>query len=155
MDRLAQQAYELHALGRCVPPRSRTPPLAHDGWTCPGFSAPSWARHPSTGQRVRGGRRSNARTKPGLPKLGLPKPTQRGRQAARPRSAVEEILQDGSCAAGAFLATEIDVRRHARPAVPELVCGISRRQSSLTHQGGHALSECVTAESRKARTSER
>ena len=73
----------------------------------------------------------------------------------RHRSAVEQIFQDGSCAAGAFLATEIDVRRHARPAVPKLVCGISRRQSSLTHQSGHALSECVTAESRKARTSER
>jgi hypothetical protein len=39
--------------------------------------------------------------------------------------------------------------------VPKLVCGISRRQSSLTHQSGHALSECVTTESCKARTSER
>ena len=70
-------------------------------------------------------------------------------------SAVEQIFQDASCAAGAFLATEIDIRRHARPTVPKLVCGISRRQSSLTHQSGHALSECVTAESGKASTSER
>jgi len=82
-------------------------------------------------------------------------PVYAGQLGGRHRSAVEQIFQDGSCAAGAFLATEIDVCRHARPAVPKLVCGISRRQSSLTHQSGHALSECVTTESCKARTSER
>ncbi len=44
----------------------------------------------------------------------------------RHRSAVEQIFQDCGCAAGAFLTAEIDVRRHARPAVSKLVCGISR-----------------------------
>ena len=58
--------------------------------------------------------------------------TESGLHQAQDRSAVEQIFQDGSCAAGACLATEIDVRRHARPAVPKLVCGISRRQSSLS-----------------------
>ena len=82
-------------------------------------------------------------------------PVYAGQLGGGHRSAVEQIFQDASCAAGAFLATEIDIRRHARPTVPKLVCGISRRQSSLTHQSGHALSECVTAESLKASTSER
>jgi hypothetical protein len=71
------------------------------------------------------------------------------------RSGVEQIFQDSSCTAGPFLPTEIDIRRHARPTVPKLVCGISRRQSSLTHQSSHALPECVTTESCKASTSER
>jgi hypothetical protein len=59
-------------------------------------------------------------------------PVNAGQLGGRHRSAVEQICQDGSCAADAYLATEIDIRRHAPPAAPKLVCGISRRQSSLT-----------------------
>ncbi len=55
--------------------------------------------------------------------LHVPLPTH---NASSYRSVVEQIFQDRSRAAGALLASEIDVGRHARPAVPELVCGISR-----------------------------
>jgi hypothetical protein len=64
--------------------------------------------------------------KASLPPRSRPLPSMPARsEAGRHRSAVEQIFQDGSCAAGAFLATEIDIRRHARPAVPKLVCGVS------------------------------
>jgi hypothetical protein len=59
-------------------------------------------------------------------------PVNAGQLGGGHRSAVEQIFQDGSCTADAYLATEIDIRRNARPAVPKLVCGISRRQSSPT-----------------------
>jgi hypothetical protein len=70
------------------------------------------------GLERRGGVRSGCRRR-----SPVPLPTH---NASSYRSVVEQIFQDRSRAAGAFLATEIDVGRHARPAVPELVCGISR-----------------------------